>query len=33
MTDEEWVSLNASDDETWYRRVESDFSLNTRPKN
>ena len=33
MTDEEWVNLNASDDETWYRRVESDFSLNTRPKN
>jgi NAD(P)-dependent dehydrogenase (short-subunit alcohol dehydrogenase family) len=32
MTDEEWVSLNASDDETWYRRVESDFGLDTRPK-
>ena len=27
MSDEEWVDLNASDDETWYRRVESDFGL------
>jgi len=33
MSDEEWVSLNASDDETWFKRVESDFGLNTRPKN
>jgi NAD(P)-dependent dehydrogenase (short-subunit alcohol dehydrogenase family) len=33
MTDEEWVSLNASDDETWYRRVEQDFGMDTRPKN
>lgn len=32
MTDEEWVDLNASDDETWYRRVERDFGLDTRPK-
>jgi NAD(P)-dependent dehydrogenase (short-subunit alcohol dehydrogenase family) len=32
MTDEEWVELNASDDETWYRRVERDFGLDTRPK-
>ena len=32
MTDEEWVELNGSDDETWYRRVNSDFGLDTRPK-
>jgi NAD(P)-dependent dehydrogenase (short-subunit alcohol dehydrogenase family) len=33
MTDEEWVALNASDDETWYRSLERDFGLDTRPKN
>ncbi|MFY9560630.1 MAG: SDR family oxidoreductase [Terriglobales bacterium] len=33
MTDEEWVDLNASDDETWYRNLERDFGLDTRPKN
>jgi NAD(P)-dependent dehydrogenase (short-subunit alcohol dehydrogenase family) len=33
MTDEEWVDLNASDDENWYRSVERDFGLDTRPKN
>ena len=33
MTDEEWVDLNASDDETWYRSVERDFGMDTRPKN
>ena len=33
MTDEEWVNLNASDDETWYRSMERDFGLDTRPKN
>lgn len=32
MTDEEWVDLNASDDETWYRRIERDFGLDTRRK-
>jgi NAD(P)-dependent dehydrogenase (short-subunit alcohol dehydrogenase family) len=32
MTDEEWVNLNASDDETWYRLIERDFGLDTRPK-
>ena len=32
MTDEQWVELNGSDDETWYRRVQSDFGLDTRPK-
>jgi NAD(P)-dependent dehydrogenase (short-subunit alcohol dehydrogenase family) len=31
-TDEEWVDLNASDDETWYRSLERDFALDTRPK-
>jgi NAD(P)-dependent dehydrogenase (short-subunit alcohol dehydrogenase family) len=30
MTDEEWVSLFASDDDTWYSRLERDFGLNTR---
>ncbi len=33
MTDEEWVALNASDDDTWYRRLERDFGLDTRPTN
>jgi NAD(P)-dependent dehydrogenase (short-subunit alcohol dehydrogenase family) len=33
MTDEDWVALNASDDETWYRRMESDFGMAIRPKN
>lgn len=32
MTDEQWVDLNASDDETWYRGLERDFGLDTRPK-
>lgn len=32
MTDEEWVSLNAADDDTWYRRMESDFNMAIRPK-
>jgi len=32
MSDEEWVDLYASDDETWYRRIELDFDLDTRPK-
>src|SRR6476661_6601807 len=31
MTDEDWVSLCASDDETWYQRIEKDFGLDTRP--
>lgn len=31
LTDEEWVDLNAADDEAWYDRVERDFGLNTRP--
>jgi NAD(P)-dependent dehydrogenase (short-subunit alcohol dehydrogenase family) len=33
MNDEEWVELNASDDDEWYRRIERDFGLDTRPKN
>jgi NAD(P)-dependent dehydrogenase (short-subunit alcohol dehydrogenase family) len=33
MTDEEWVNLHASDDETWYQRMQKDFGLDTRPKN
>jgi len=33
MTDEEWVELNAGDDETWHRRVERDFGLKTDAKN
>jgi len=32
MTDEQWVDLNAGDDENWYRNLERDFGLNTRPK-
>ena len=30
MTDEEWVDLNAADDETWYSRVEHDFGMAVR---
>lgn len=33
MTDEEWVTLHASDDETWYARIEKDLGMDTRPKN
>jgi NAD(P)-dependent dehydrogenase (short-subunit alcohol dehydrogenase family) len=33
MTDEEWVDLYASDDETWYARIQRDFGMDTRPKN
>jgi NAD(P)-dependent dehydrogenase (short-subunit alcohol dehydrogenase family) len=32
MTDEQWVELSASDDETWYRRIERDFGMDTRPE-
>lgn len=31
MTDEEWVDLIAADDETWYRSIERDFGLDSRP--
>jgi NAD(P)-dependent dehydrogenase (short-subunit alcohol dehydrogenase family) len=33
MTDEEWVDLNAADDDTWYTRVERDFGMAIRPTN
>lgn len=33
MTDEEWVALNAADDETWYQSLERTFGMNTRPAN
>jgi NAD(P)-dependent dehydrogenase (short-subunit alcohol dehydrogenase family) len=33
MTDEQWIDLHASDDDTWYRRIEKDFGMDTRPKN
>ena len=33
MTDEAWVDLNASDDETWFRGIQRDFGLDSRPKN
>jgi short-subunit dehydrogenase len=33
MTDEEWVDLNAADDDTWYARVEHDFGMAVRPTN
>jgi NAD(P)-dependent dehydrogenase (short-subunit alcohol dehydrogenase family) len=29
FSDEEWVELNASDDDTWHRRVKEDFGLVT----
>jgi|SRR5437868_2051269 NAD(P)-dependent dehydrogenase (short-subunit alcohol dehydrogenase family) len=32
MTDEQWVDLNASDDETWYKSLERHFGLDSRPK-
>jgi NAD(P)-dependent dehydrogenase (short-subunit alcohol dehydrogenase family) len=32
MTDEAWVDLNASDDDTWYRGLQRDFGLDSRPK-
>jgi NAD(P)-dependent dehydrogenase (short-subunit alcohol dehydrogenase family) len=32
MTDEQWVDLNASDDDTWNRRMQTDFGFDTRPK-
>lgn len=33
MTDEQWVDLNASDDETWNRSLQRDFGLDVRAKN
>lgn len=31
FSDEDWVELNASDDETWRRRIGMDLGLNTKP--
>ena len=31
MTDEEWIALNACDDETWYTTLERDFGFSVRP--
>jgi NAD(P)-dependent dehydrogenase (short-subunit alcohol dehydrogenase family) len=30
MTDEEWIDLNAADDDTWYSRMERDFGFTIR---
>lgn len=32
MTDEEWVSWGALDDDAWYQRVQADFGLDARPQ-
>ena len=32
MTDEAWVDLNATDDQTWYASIQKDFGLDTRVK-
>jgi NAD(P)-dependent dehydrogenase (short-subunit alcohol dehydrogenase family) len=31
MTDEQWIALNAADDETWYTTLERDFGFSVRP--
>jgi NAD(P)-dependent dehydrogenase (short-subunit alcohol dehydrogenase family) len=31
MTDEQWIALNACDDETWYTTLERDFGFSVRP--
>jgi NAD(P)-dependent dehydrogenase (short-subunit alcohol dehydrogenase family) len=31
MTDEEWVSLSAADDDAWYEKMERDFGMAIRP--
>jgi NAD(P)-dependent dehydrogenase (short-subunit alcohol dehydrogenase family) len=33
MTDEEWIDLQASDDETYFRRLQQDSYRGTTPKN
>jgi NAD(P)-dependent dehydrogenase (short-subunit alcohol dehydrogenase family) len=33
MSDEEWVNLHGADDDTWYERMERDFSMTIRPGN
>ena len=30
MTDEQWVALNALDDDAWYQRIQNDFGLDAR---
>lgn len=30
--DEEWVDWGALDDDAWYRRVQSDFGMDARPR-
>jgi hypothetical protein len=30
MTDEQWIDLNACDDETWYRDMERTFGMSLR---
>jgi hypothetical protein len=32
MSDEEYVDVNAADDDTWYRRMERDFGAAIRPR-
>jgi NAD(P)-dependent dehydrogenase (short-subunit alcohol dehydrogenase family) len=32
MTDEQWVDLNASDDETWNHSLQRNFGMEARPK-
>jgi NAD(P)-dependent dehydrogenase (short-subunit alcohol dehydrogenase family) len=32
MTDEQWVDLNAADDDTWYTQMERDFGMPIRPR-
>jgi NAD(P)-dependent dehydrogenase (short-subunit alcohol dehydrogenase family) len=32
MTDEQWIALNAADDETWYTALERDFGFSVRPQ-
>jgi NAD(P)-dependent dehydrogenase (short-subunit alcohol dehydrogenase family) len=31
FSDEDWVNLNASDDDAWYGRIHEDFGLDARP--
>jgi NAD(P)-dependent dehydrogenase (short-subunit alcohol dehydrogenase family) len=30
LTDEQWVALNAMDDDAWYERIQNDFGLDAR---
>ncbi len=32
MSDEEWIDLIAGDDDNWYRHIQRDFGLDSRPK-